>query len=126
MTGWKHRALSYFWNKKDFNRCPKIVVQSKVMSTVLESAAWSWRSVEARLGVAMQQTLPWFGTDDSVHEKRLRDGQRDRMQKIQNFQPGTEKILGADDPRDALQENGGLADQWYEDGSALSTSLKHS
>ena len=38
------------------------------------------------------------------------------MQQIQDFQlGGSEKHIGVDDPRCALQENGGLADQWYSD-----------
>ena len=42
------------------------------------------------------------------------------MQRIQNFQlGGPEKLIGADDPRHALQENGGLAGQWYDDGDIL-------
>ena len=34
--------------------------------------------------------------------------------------PGPEKLIGADDPRHALQENGGPADRWYlDDGDIL-------
>ena len=37
-----------------------------------------------------------------------------RMRKISNFQTGgPEQLTGADVPRHALQENGGLADPWY-------------
>ena len=40
---------------------------------------------------------------------------------LQNFQPGgPEKFTGADDPRHALSENGGLADFWsLDDGDIL-------
>ena len=43
------------------------------------------------------------------------------MQRIQNFQlGGPEKLVGADDRRHALQEDGGLAHQWYlDDGDLL-------
>ena len=34
----KHRACP-MWNKKEFNRCPKIVAQSKVTLTALWNAA---------------------------------------------------------------------------------------
>ena len=58
--------------------------------------------------------LPWIGTGDSLHERRLRDEQRDRMQRIQNFQLG-----GPEKPM-----NGGLADRWYlDDGDLLSRPL---
>ena len=48
------------------------------------------------------------------------------MQRIQDFQlGGPEKLIGADDPRDALQENGGLADQWcLDDGDILCHPLR--
>ena len=40
---------------------------------------------------------------------------------LQDFQPGgPEQLTGADDPRHALQQNGGLADTWYpDDGDSL-------
>ena len=43
------------------------------------------------------------------------------MHRIHNFQPGRpEKLIGADDPRHAFQENGGLADFWCcDDGDIL-------
>ena len=52
---------------------------------------------EARVCVAVQQAarnLPWIGTRDSLHERRLQDEQRNRMQRIRNFQlGGVEKSL---------------------------------
>ena len=43
------------------------------------------------------------------------------MQRIRNLQLGSpERVIGTDDPRHALQENGGQADQWYlDDGDIL-------
>ena len=74
-------------------------------------------AAEARLRVAEQQaarTLSLIGTHDPADERRLQDEQHSRMQRIQNFQiGGPQNLIGADDPRHALQENGGLPDQWY-------------
>ena len=61
------------------------------------SVALGMVAAEARLCVATQQaarTLSQICADDSLREKK----QRDRMQKIQNFQiGGPEKRIGADD-----------------------------
>ena len=77
-------------------------------------------AAEARMCVAMQQAARTLG-GDSLHERRSQDQQRNRMQRIQSFQfEGAKKLIGADDPPHALQENGGLADQWYlDDGDIL-------
>ena len=47
------------------------------------------------------------------------------MQIVSNFQlDGPDKLTGADDPRHALQENGGLADLWYmDDGDIMCHSV---
>ena len=81
-------------------------------------------AAEARLYVAVQQaarTLLWVGTHDPLDEERLQYEQHSRMQRVQNFQlGGPEQHIGADDPRHAVQENGGPADQWYlDDGDIL-------
>ena len=66
------------------------------------------------------ETLPWIGTHDPADAGRLQDEQHSRMQRIQNFQLGCpEKLIEADDPRRAPQENGGLADFWYLDGGDI-------
>ena len=58
--------------------------------------------------VTAARTRPWIGAGDSLHERRLQDEQRDRVQRIENFQlGGPEKLIGADDPRHAPQVNGG-------------------
>ena len=86
----------------------RIVAQSKVMLTgPLEcSLALEMVAAEARLCVATQQaarTFPWIGTDDLQHENRLRDEQRGRMQKIQNFlSVAAQKILSVLMTRDML------------------------
>ena len=70
---------------------------------------------------AAARTLPWIGTGDSQHERRFQDEQRNRLQRIQDFQlRGQEELIGTDDPRHSLQENGRLANQWYlDDGDIL-------
>ena len=52
-----------------------------------------------------------------VDPKKVRDpSDMQRLQADSNFQlGGPEKITGADDPRHALQKNGGLAHPWYMD-----------
>ena len=78
-------------------------------------------AAEARPRVAVQEaarTSP--GSHDSLHERRQQDEQHSWMQRIQNFQPRVpEKLIEGDDPRHAIQENGGLADQWYLDGGDI-------
>ena len=69
---------------------------------------------KARLHEAEQQaagTLPWVGAHDSADAERLQGEQCGRMHLIQNFRlGGPEQLIGAVDPRHALQENGGPAD----------------
>ena len=83
------------------------------------SLALGMMAAEARMCVAVQQaarTFPWIGTHDPADAGRLQDEQHSRMQRIQSSRlGGPEKLIGADDPRCALQENGGLADHWYLD-----------
>ena len=66
-------------------------------------------------------SLPWIGTHDPADAERLPDEQCSRMQRIYIIQlGGPEWLVGADDPRHAVQENGGLADFWYvDDGDIL-------
>ena len=52
-------------------------------------------------------TLPWIGVNDSAEDHAA------RLQESANFQLAPAKLMGAHDPRHALQKNGGLADQWY-------------
>ena len=55
-----------------------------------------------------------------MHERHPQDEQSNRKQRVQNFQlGGPEKLIGADDPRHAMQENGGLADFWYFDNGDI-------
>ena len=63
----------------------------------------------------------WIGTDDPVEEQRLQAEHNRKVQQIQDYQlGGSERHIGADDSRHALQENGGLADQRYtDDGDIL-------
>ena len=74
-------------------------------------------AAETRMRVAAQQaacTLPWVGVVDPLEEQRLQAGHASKMQKVQHsLLGGPAKHIGADDPRHAQQENGGLADQWY-------------
>ena len=60
--------------------------------------------------------LPWIGVDDPLEDQRLQAEHASKMQTVSKFQlGGTAKLTGADDPRHALQENGGLADLSYID-----------
>ena len=80
-------------------------------------------AAEARLFVAVQyaaRTLTWIGAHDSLHERRPQDEQHSWQQRIQNFHlGGLKKLIGADDPRQGLQENSVLADQRYLDDHPL-------
>ena len=65
----------------------------------------------------MQQPLglTWIGTGDSLHERSLKDEQRNRLQ--QTNLKFSARMSGKTRRRDmhARQENEGLADQWYLD-----------
>ena len=117
VAGWKHRALS-FVEQEEVQPMPKDrgpgqgdVNGPQECSLALETVA-----AEARLRIAEQQaagTLPRIGAQDPVDAERRQDEQRSRMHRIHNFQlGGPDQFIGADDPRHALQENGGLADFW--------------
>ena len=83
------------------------------MLSVLSTVA-----AEARLHVAEQAagTLPWIGAHNPADVERCRDEQHSRTHRIHSIQLGEpEQLIGADDPRYALQENGGLADFRYLD-----------
>ena len=68
-------------------------------------------AAEARVAVAEQQAvaaLPWMGITDQANATRLMADYRDRAQRAQAFHlGGPQKRNGLDDPRHALQENGG-------------------
>ena len=70
------------------------------------SLALGMVAAEARLHISHQQaarTLPCFGTDDPVEEQRLQAEHNSNMLEIHDFQlGGSEKHIGADDPRHAL------------------------
>ena len=74
-------------------------------------------AAEARSLAAGQQaagTVPRVGTNDHEEVQRLQNTYQSTMLLLQNFQlGGPEKVTGTDDPRHALQENGGPADFWY-------------
>ena len=79
---------------------------------------------ETRLHIAEEQaagTLPGVGAHDEAEVERLHEEHRRRMHPLQNFQlGGPKKLIGADDPRHAPQENGVPADFWYlDDGDIL-------
>ena len=80
-------------------------------------------AAEARLRVAEQEaarTLPWIGAQEPADTERLQDEQHSRMHRVHNFQfGGLGKLIGADDPRHAPQENGGRADSCYLDGGDI-------
>ena len=119
VAGCKNRALSYV-EQEGIQPIPndRGAEQADVDTPLEWSLALGMVAAEGRLSVC---TPSWFGTHDSLHEKRLQDEQHSRMQLIHNFQPGgPEKLIGADDPRHAIQENGGLADFCYlDDGDVL-------
>ena len=63
----------------------------------------------------------WLPSRRRAAFQRLQAENAVRMLRIYNFQlGGPKKLTGADDPRNALQENGCLADLWYmDDGDIL-------
>ena len=81
--------------------------------------SWALGTVaaETRRRVAAQQvagSLPWVVDPSDVRRQQAEHAVR--TQRHYNLQlGGAEKLSGADDPRHALQENGGLADLWYMD-----------
>ena len=61
-----------------------------------------------------QPHAPWIGADDPAEKQRIQAEHNSKMQQIQDFPLGvSEKQKGADDPRHALQKNGGLANVWH-------------
>ena len=81
-------------------------------------------AVEARLHVAAQEaarTFSWIGTDDPVEEQRLQAEHNRNMHQFHDFQlGGSEKHIGADDPRHApAGKQRRLADQWYVDDADI-------
>ena len=121
VAGWKNRALSCVEHEGVQPMPKKSWRDSKVtVDCPLEcSLALGMVAAEARLCVAEQTSRlnPLLGSaHDSLHERHLQEEQHNRMHQIRNFQVGGPgKLVEADDPRHALQENGGLADQWYLD-----------
>ena len=79
-------------------------------------------AADTRLNIAQRdaRTLPWIGTGRTVQTEHISE-----LQRIHVFQlGGPDKHIGADDPRHALYENGGLACQWYvDDGPDLGAVL---
>ena len=100
MAEWKHRALSYV-EQEGVQPMPKDrgAEQGDVDGPLECSRALRMVAAEARESIAVQQaarTLSWIDTD-SLHERRLRDEQRNRMQRIQHFLlSGPEKTIVAD------------------------------
>ena len=76
-------------------------------------------AAETRGRVAAQLasgSLPWMGVDNPSDIQHLQAAHAVRLQETANVQPGGPgKLTGADDPRHALQKNGGLADLRYVD-----------
>ena len=71
-------------------------------------------AAETRGRVAAKQasdSFPWIGVGDLSEIQRLQAEHTAKLQRVSNFQlAGPEKLTGADDPRHALRNNGGLAD----------------
>ena len=67
--------------------------------------------------------VTFHGLVSTTHwkNKRVEAEHVNKMQKVQHFQLGAPpKLVGADDPRHAPQENGCVADLWYiDDGDIL-------
>ena len=100
VAGWKHRPLSLV-EQEGVQSMPKDhgAEQGHVDGSSECSLAQGKIAAEARMCVAVHQaarTPAWIGASDSVHERRLQDEQRDRMQRIENFQlGGREKLIGS-------------------------------
>ena len=63
---------------------------------------------------------PWIGVGDPSKTQRLQAEHAIRIQRSSNFQLcGSEKVTGADDPRHAVQKDGGPADLEYMDDSDI-------
>ena len=120
-AAWTHRNLSHV-ECEGLPPVPKGrgAEQGDVDGPFECSLALGMVAAEARGRVAAQQasgSLPWIGVDDPSDFQRLQAEHAVRMQRISNFQlGGPEKLTGANDPRHALQRNGGLADLWYMHG----------
>ena len=109
--------------------------QGKVDGPSECSLALGTVAAEARLRVAEQQAARTLRARDPADAERLQHEQQSRMHRIHSFHLGVpEKLIGADDPRHAQQENGGLADCWYLmvtscvtqcRGNALSAGIPH-
>ena len=125
VAGWKRRALSHV-EQDGLPLMPKDrgAEQGDVDGPLEFSLALGMVAAEVRLNASAQQaarTLPWIGTDNPVEERLQAEHHSKNSEQIHDFQlGGSEKHVGADDPRQALQENGGLADLWYiDDGDIL-------
>ena len=65
--------------------------------------------------------VPWVGVHSDEDAQRFQGEHQNSNARLQHFQlGGPEKLTGADDPRHALQECGGLTDFCYlDDGATL-------
>ena len=113
MQQWQHgntgpRAL---WNKRESSRCPKSrwAEQGDVHGSLRvqsNSGNGSGSSADLRCDATSRPD-----TSLDRNGRRPQDDQRNRLERIQNVHlGGPGKLIGADDPRHTLQENGGLAD----------------
>ena len=119
-AAWKHRKLSHV-EQEGFAPVPKDrgAEQGDVDGPLECSLALG---MVAGMTAARQAagTLLWIGVDDPTEEQRSRADHAARVQESVNFQPGgPEKLTGAHDPQHALQQSGGLADQWYMDNGDI-------
>ena len=74
---------------------------------------WEWLHVAGHQAAGI---VPWVGAHSVENVQRVHGEHRSRMHLLKNFRLGSpEKLTGANDPRHALQEHGGLADFWYLD-----------
>ena len=119
VAGWKHHTLSFVEQGGQPKPKDRGAEQGDVYGPLKCSLALVTEAAETRLRIAEHQaagTFRWIGTHDPADAERLPDGQRSRMHRIRNFQlGGLEKLIGADDPRHALQDKGGLAYVRYRD-----------
>ena len=125
--GWMEASCSFpLWNKKEFNRHQKIVVQSTETLMVLWSAVWHWERLQLRHDCVLLNSRP---LEPSLGLVRTTQQTQSRMHGIHNFQRGgPEKFIGTIDPRHALQENGGVGECWYRAWTQLlltGKSVKH-
>ena len=110
--------LCLMWNRTDPPLLADRGAEQGDVDALLEcSLALEMVAAEAYLHVTHQQaarTLPCIGTDGPVEEQRLQAEHNSKMQQVQDFQlGGSEKHIGADEPRHALQESGVSADRLW-------------